>query len=165
MALERHQLVVALGDGRALVDAHHQWDAWPVNVAVEQADFFAALGQGAGQVRRDGGLANATLAAGHGDDACDAGCLLRPLAWSGCAGLRLTASRRLLYLNVSDAHAVDRLEGVLADGLELLGGLGVSGGQMDGDADRAIGHGNVLHDAEGDNVPRVAGVLDCLECI
>ena len=70
-----------------------------------------------------------------------------------------------MHLHVGDADTVNRLEGGLAAGFDLLGGLGVGGGEVDGNADRAVGHRHVLHDAEGDNVPRVAGVLDRLECI
>ena len=79
---------------------------------------------------------------------------------SGCeAALKAVDGVRVAHVQVHQP------EGGLAAGLDLLGSLGVSGGEVDTNADRAVGHGHVLHDAEGDNVPRVAGVLDCLECI
>ena len=60
-------------DGRTFVNAHHQRNARPVNVAIQQADLRAEMLQRAGEVGGHGGLADAALAAGDGDDALDAG--------------------------------------------------------------------------------------------
>ena len=106
----RHE---ALGgvDGRAFVNAHHQRNARPVNVAIQQADFRAEMFQRAGQICGTGGFADAALAAGDGDDALDAGNL-------GLVGERLAgrglAGGRLLHFDVNMADAGEIFQHALA---------------------------------------------------
>ena len=72
VVLGRDELFV-FADGGFFVDAHHERDAGAVDVAVEQADAGAKLFEGAGEIDRDGGFADAAFAAGDGDDVADAG--------------------------------------------------------------------------------------------
>ena len=52
-------------------NAHHHRYIGAVNVSVQDANLGTHLSQGHGQIHRDGGLAHATLAAGHSDDVLD----------------------------------------------------------------------------------------------
>jgi hypothetical protein len=81
----RHQ---ALGgaDSRFVVDAHHQRNARPVNIAIQQTDFRAEMRERAGEVHRAGGFADAALAAGDGDDALHAGNFILIRKWIGRRG-------------------------------------------------------------------------------
>ena len=84
------------------MNTHHQRDARPVNVAIQQTDFRAEMFQRAGEIHRAGGFADAALAAGDGDDALHAGnfCLVR----KRFAGLGL-AGGRLAHFDVNVVHA------------------------------------------------------------
>ena len=107
-------------DGQPLSDAHHQRDARPVNVAVHQAHLRSQSAQGAGEIDRNGGLADATLAAGDGHKPTDARdfVLLRPRV-AACG--RLTG--RLLDLHKHVAHLGQRPERLLGRGFDLLRNL------------------------------------------
>ena len=87
VALERRDLVVGAGLGLAF-DAHHQRDVRAGDVAVEQADAGARLGEGHGQVDADRALADAALAGRDGDDVLDARHELLGLARLGAADHR-----------------------------------------------------------------------------
>ena len=50
------------------LEAHHRRDVGAGDVGVQQADLGAVLGQGDGEVDRDGGFADAALVGGDGDD-------------------------------------------------------------------------------------------------
>ena len=114
----------------------------------------ALLGKGAGKIGGHGGFADAALPAGHGDhfgDAGNTGCTLRLTGRLPTCGSILPF--RLLDLHVRHTDALDGLERGLALVLDLLGDLGVGAGQVDRHAHGAVGHGHVLDDPEGDNVP------------
>ena len=69
VALERHE-VFAVHLGPAAAEAHHERDGRTVDVAIHQAHAARAaalleqLGEGTGEVHREGGLAHAALAGG-----------------------------------------------------------------------------------------------------
>ncbi len=64
---------------RLRVHAQHQRDVGAVDIGVEQADFVSHLGEGNGQIHRQRGLADASLARTDGDDGVDPGQRLRAL--------------------------------------------------------------------------------------
>src|SRR6185436_9515302 len=60
-------------NGGLFVNAHHERDAWAVDVTIEQADAGAEMPQTARDVHGCGALADAAFAAGDGNDVLDAG--------------------------------------------------------------------------------------------
>ena len=144
-------------DFRAALHAHHQRNARAVDVAIEQADFRAEMRERAGEVHRGGGFAHAALAAGHGDDALDAGHLGLVLPRAGGGGL-LRRGLADFHKNVIDAG--QRAQDRLAVGADLLGGVHIGGGHLHHDGDGAVADGDVLDQAERNDVARIAGILD-----
>ena len=70
---------------RLAVHAQHQRNVGAIDVGIEQADFVTHLGQGDGQIHRERGLTDASLAGTYGDDGIDTGKRLRP--GGGLSGL------------------------------------------------------------------------------
>ena len=138
-------------DRRLVVDAHHQRNARAVNVTIQQADLRAKMPQRTGEIDRDRGLADAALAAGHGDHAADAGnfVLIHPGVRTG--GGRLTS--RLLDLDKHALNVRQRFERVFAVRLDLLRDLRIPTGQLHDDAHRALAGDGLFHEAEGHNIP------------
>ena len=65
---------LAIGRARMLADqAQHHRLAGAIDVGIEDADLRAPGRPGQGQIDRNRGFANSTLAARHGDDILDAG--------------------------------------------------------------------------------------------
>ncbi len=73
--LQRDQLAVL--EDRLGVEAQHARRGRPIDIGVEQAHAQSKSRESAGEVHRDGGLADAALAAGDRDDAAHVGELLR----------------------------------------------------------------------------------------
>ena len=147
-------------DGRLFMDAHHQRNARPVNVAVQQADFRAEMRQRAGEIGGAGGFADAALAAGDGDDALHAGNLVLIRKWICRRGL---AGGGLAHFDVNVIHAGQSFQNALAFGFDLLRGFGIRRGQLHRHAHRAVRGGDFLDEAEGNDVARKAGILDGLQ--
>ena len=135
----------AVDDLRVVVHAEHARDREAVDVRVHDADLEALRGQRGGQVRGHGGLADAALTGGDGDDAGQGvGTRERDLAL-GATTVEFFAQRLLLCL-VHDAHfdgdVLDAVEGThtLGDVLRDLGAQRApGGGEQDLDRDgRAI---------------------------
>ena len=109
VALERRDLVIRARLGLAL-DAHHQRDVRAGDVAVQQADAGARLGEGHGEVDADRALADAALARCDGDDVLDARHELLRLAWLGA-----TDHRSPRDLDLLDADAGQDRAGIALD--------------------------------------------------
>ena len=155
----RNQLFIG-ADRRALLDAHHQRNARPVDVAIEQADARAEMLERAGEVHRAGGFADAAFAAGDGDDAFDAGNFvrLRHPAWvtaPAAAQVDSPAPKPFARLAIS--------QHLLGVRFYLLRRVVVRGRELNRDIDRAVVRRDVLHDPERNDVARVAGIFHRLE--
>ena len=87
------------------MNAHHQRNARPVNIAIQQADFRAELRERAGEVCRAGGFADAAFAAGDGEDALHAG---HAFLIGKRTGGRGGAGGRLAHFDVNVVHAGQR---------------------------------------------------------
>ena len=161
MIYGRHHLFFRR-DGRALPDAHHQRNARAVDVAIEQADLRAEMPQRAREIYRASGFADAALAARHRDDSRKAGDAILSRHPALARDGSLLAGRHL-HFDVNHLRLGQRADGLLTGLLELSGNLVVRRGQLDGDADRAVVRGDVLDDAEGNDVPRIAGIFHRLE--
>ena len=154
----RHE-ALGLVDGRFFVNAHHQRNARPVNVAIQQTDFRAEMRERAGEIRRASRFANATLAAGDGDDSFYAGNFILIRKRTGGRG----TGGRLAHFDVNLFHAGQRGDDTLAFDFNLRGGFGIGRGQLHDHADRAVRGRNFFDEAERDDVARIAGILDGLE--
>ncbi len=109
--LDRHNplLIAAALHLRCLVsDAQHGGCVRPVDIGVQKSDPQAGLGEGAGQIDRDGALADAALAAAHGNHLADAGDRLafRRLTMAGLANAPL--AWRLADLDLHVVNAIER---------------------------------------------------------
>jgi len=106
----RHHLFV-FADGGLLIDSHHEWNAWSIDVAVQQPYFLAKLPQGAGEVDGEGGLADAAFAAGDGDDSLNAGNFVRLIP--GALGRCGLGSGLQFHLDVDGFHGRATISGPL----------------------------------------------------
>ena len=151
VALERRDLVVGAGLGLAL-DAHHQRDVRARDVAVEQADAGARLGEGHGEVDADRALADAALAGRDGDDVLDARNELLRLA-----RLRAADHGAPRDLDLLDADAGQHGAGVALDlVLERAGRRR----QLDRERDGVAVDDDRLDHVERDDVAPELGLLD-----
>ena len=143
------------------VGAEHQADAGPVDIAIAEPDagliFFSA--QRDGEIGRDGRLAHAALAAGDRDDvfhALDLG--LRERAALGLK--RLADGRADVEVNSGLADAGNRFESGGGRLLDLFGDLRIGGRDRDPHRDARAVDLHVLDHAEGNDVPRIAGIFN-----
>ena len=148
MAGRRDHFVV-LTERRSFVHAHHQRNARPVNVAIEQPDSRSQMLQTTREVNRQRGLADAPFAAGHGHDPADAGnfVLLRPRTLS--AGLR---TGRLFHIDVHRGHSRQPAQRMFTFRFDLLRDLGAGSGQLHRDTDCPVPGRHFLHQSKGNDV-------------
>ena len=141
-------------DGRFLVNAHHQRNAWPVNVAIQQTDFRAEMLQRAGEIRGTGGFADAAFAAGDGDDAFTPGILFWPRAPAP-----VSAGGGLPHFDVNVVHAGKAFSRhVRPRCFDLLRGVGIRRGQLHRHAHRALA-AEISLTRPKKRVARKAGIL------
>ncbi len=156
-------------DLRPAARAHHQRNAWPVDIAVQQPDLVPQMLQRAGEVDRQRRFADAALAAGHGNDLLDAvGALrtlpLRAASWSppGSSG-RPRPGRRLFDLHVGHAHIRQTADDGLGLLLDRRAFLRIVRGHLNDHAHGAIAAGNVLDHSKRNDIPRIPGKLHGLQ--
>ena len=164
---EDRRRALALDLGPA-VEPDHEGDARPVDVDVHEADAAGPpagrehLGEGAGEVDREGALADASLSGRDGDGPEDALGGPHPGAARSRAGGR--RARRLdRELDDRLPHALERAQGRLDVVLELLRHLRVVRGDRERHPGDPVLERDRLHQAEGDDIPAEPGILHLSE--
>ena len=153
----RHHFLL-LADGRALLDSHHQRDAWSIDVTIQQTDTSTELIQGTRQINGKRRFTYPTFAAGHGDYSADARDLVLLCPGTRCA--RRSGSPLMLHCHIGFFHAGQGPQDLLAFCLNLLSDLRIAAGQLHGHADRAIAGCDPFDHAERNDIAAVAGILD-----
>ena len=144
--IRRWHQALRLVHGWTLMHPHHQGNARPVNVAIQQTDFCAEIRERAREIHRASGFADAALAAGDGYDAFHAGNFVLVRKWICCAsGL---SSGGLAHFDVNVVHAGKIFQGAFAFDFDLLRGFGIRRGQLHRDADRAVRGRNFFDEAK-----------------
>lgn len=129
-------------------DPKHEGEGGAVEVAVEDADFEALLGEGDGEVAGDRGLSDPAFSGGHGDDPFDAG-------EGGVGGGGGFGFGRVFDFDLNldfGGIAEDRVEDLVAVLENLLRDFGVAGLDLDFDLGGAVDHFGRFDEAEGNDV-------------
>ena len=134
---------------------HHLGNVRPGDVSVEKADTGAALGQGHGQVHRDGALADAALPGGDGHNVTNAGEEALLGRGGGATDLRAPAELGHCYTDPIEGGA----DITLNDVLQGAGG----GGELDHEAGLVAVQGDLLDHLQCNNVATELGLLDAGE--
>jgi hypothetical protein len=161
VTLHRHDLLVALVDLRATLDAEHHLLRRAVDVGVEQADAVAERAQREGEVRGDGRLADAAFPRCHGDAVLHVG----EDVWAGrhrsADGRSLLRADLEVELHIR--HAFERAHRRFGVARDLLADARVLGLEVDREEDSAAVDAHVAHEAERHDVARESGEADLLQ--
>src|SRR5690606_31921990 len=127
----------------ALFEAEHGRQVWASDVCVDDADFRAGSCECDREVGRDGGLADAALVRGDGDDVANAGNRLLPFA-----GIRREDPGAPFDVDFREAERFENSSDIAVDGVAKWAGRR---GEFEIDLHPAAFDGDVLDHAKANN--------------